>query len=90
MSREVEFRALAQKYGLIDARLCGDAIFVSSADYWKWANMASFGGEPSDLPALLRDIGGFQLYFDSGLAGTGLTVEIVLDLPGYLHRLEAA
>ena len=91
MSREAEFRQLAAKHDLVDARLCGDAIVLSASDYWKWANMVapSFVRPSTDWANFLRDIEGFALYLDGGLAGTGLTIETELDLPGYLAKIEA-
>jgi len=76
MTRESEFRSFAAKHELTDARLDGDKVFISVADYWKWANRAaaSFVRPASEFAGFLHEIDGFQIYVDAELAGTGLTV----------------
>ena len=87
------FEEFTTKHELTDAKLVGDAIFISAAEYWKLANRAAASvfrssEAPGGLNGFLRDIDDFRLYLDQEVAGTGLTVETDIDVETYLKRLE--
>jgi hypothetical protein len=67
VSREAEFREFTKKHDLTDARLDGDKVFISQADYWKLANRAAasfVGRDASEFIACLHNPDGFELYIE--------------------------
>lgn len=73
------FDEIVKKYEFTDARLVGDSIFVSAAEYWILANRTAHlfmrsAEEPGGLKGFLTKLEGFHLFLDNEVAGTGITI----------------